>query len=297
MNRYFRQCLVACVVLAATMILTGGARGQAPAPLLDMSKITDAKVKTALEEISAKQAAIKELIVEEMKTTSKNAKGAVAQEMLAKILTRQPNLFYQYEQWTVGVLESKETWTINDGKILWQINQDGPKWIDLMTASMKRKNAAQAEIDKQVAEFKKVHVYRIDLEKMKEAGLLEQFLTMDRIFLNPLSMADPATLKLSGETPTEWTFTANFRNDSNQKSQSPVIGLTGTFNKTHGLCVKWESSYPTGSVTIVTLDKITVNPQPALDDVYFSYQPPEGAVIKETTDNVIASLKKSQRGL
>lgn len=276
--------------------LISAVHGQAPAasPQLDTAKLTDPKTKAAVEEINKKQALIKEVIIEDMKALNKDAKGEIRASLDCKILERRPNGSYRYAKSNGGMTGDAEIYSIQDGKYVWEVQTLSAATVEKMLENAKKQGLPQAQIDSMASSMKGTHISKIDLAKLQQAGVLTTYQVSEGSVLRPLDVVEPASLKLASETPAAWTFTANPKSNAPSASAaapatSSSMAMTLVINKANGICAKMEIIEPTGT-SLVTMDKITVNPAPPIPDSYFTYTPAADVSVTDSTDAVIKAL-------
>jgi outer membrane lipoprotein-sorting protein len=250
------------------------------ASLMDLSKARDARTRAALQEIVNKQAAIKEVVIEDHSSTF-TQKGKLIQAASSKIMHRLPGLIYLQTKNTAhpGDLDG----TVVDGTTLWKIHILGSVSIHQQTERMKKASVAQDEINRRIRQGR-VTRSRIDLQKMRDAGFYDKMIGVSTWYLNPMSVFPVQEWKLVGETPRTWLFTAKFTPvlDKNE----PALTARLTFSKQTGLCVLREMV--NGDIASTdALAGVTVNPAPPIESRMFRYEPPAGADVKDETATFI----------
>ncbi len=277
-----KRCLMLSMILFAA---AGRVFAQAPVQLVDLSKVADSKAALAVEKIGALQAKIKELKIDKLTTVHKMKMRdtLTTDSSTAFVAERRPDLYYKEEHIFGGPFEGSVRAVAVDGKTIWSMTVNGQSYVNLMVMNMQKSKRPQAEIDKWAAENKLI-VTRCDLQRIKEAGDSQVYLNALKYEICPLSIIDPASLKLEKESEQAWVFTASM--------PKPIRGvMTMTFNKSDGMPVRTEARNG-DFYTQITCDKYTINPNPPLKDSLFTYQPDPSQNVADMTERTIQSIKK-----
>lgn len=271
----------ALVMLCAIFALGGGAAAQAPTPasppepLVDMTKISEPKVKEAIEEIGRKVAAINELYVAEF--TPGDPLMPILSNNPAQVIMRRKGGFFMASR---GMnrphpqLTITDMWIMSDTKIFWTVTKGmgvdpkgGDQRIPVVIAT------------------------KVDLDKMRAAGITNKMTETSGHFMefvNPFGGLEPSTLKLSGETTETWTFTAKVLPNEDSQAHGSTVQVV-TVSKQNGLPVKAATE---GRVPVTaTFAKVQVNPNPPVAESYFHFTPPAGAYVIDETDKAIQAAK------
>lgn len=249
---------------------------------IDASKVTDPKVKGAIEEINRKQAVIKEIAIGDVRTTqTKGSETLIA--LTGKSYYRVPDLFCNQFTAVAGMSAGSVSGTASDGKTLWQLTIASPALIENMINRMKANRMPQTEIDTNVKKLK-VECSKLDLDKLRAAGLYDPAASITPMHPDAIYPADQ--WRLESETATTWTFVS----PAEQKGSNKF-----TFSKENGLCVVTQSVRYIDSTPMLgttALGKIEVNPNPPIADSVFKFTPPAGV---EPTDMTEMRLKAKPR--
>ncbi|MCE5228247.1 hypothetical protein LLG95_01440 [bacterium] len=277
-------------IIVSSLVFFAAAGGycQTVAPQTDLAKVTDLRTRAALGEIAKKQAAIREIVIDDYTSTIMQ-KGKIVQEGKAIVRHRLPDLLY---------IEAKNTGApgdvdgvVYDGKWQWGMHVMGPVRINQQIERMKQANMAQADIDKTIQQIK-VSRSKIDLQKMREAGFYDKVFGSRIWYLYPMKALPVREWRLVGESPDAWLFMVKFMQPAAQNSPDIIAKLE--FSKANGLCVRREMG--TGDmVNIDTIAAVTVNPARPIDNKFFKYEPPAGAIVTDRTDAMLKTFQKAMK--
>lgn len=286
----FIVLLALCASAFAAAVGGQVARGSAADPNkpsdIRVSRITDPQAKAAVQQIFKKQAEIKEVVVEDLESRVWEKRGTITHNK-GQFSWRGPNmLFVKYSD-----LHGKTPGTIHgmalDGATAWELMIPSKRALESIAENMKQANKPEAEIDDTLKK-KKMSIVKVDLEALRQKGIYDKYVYPLEAFRRLFNPVDPATLKLAGETDAEWVLTAKSRKDR-RSSDYGKDTIRMTVKKDSGLCVRYEytSNNENGYCSLVTIDKITINPVTPIADSVFKFEPPAGADVKDETENKI----------
>ncbi len=256
--------------------------------LIDKTKVQDPALKEVLQQIEGKLAAIKEYsYVEEVSSMVKMGEMAYRE----KRCFRRPNLFFSKLTQTKHILLDmigSVTYSVVDGKNLWKYVQNAPGSGKLMVERIKAKGKfPPAEIEKMIKRHETPKIYKYDLQRMRQAGYpAEDTMVRSGTILNPFRPCDMATLKLDRQDASVWVFVA--------KPNRPIMGtrfLRLTINKNDGILRKVEFLDAKGKILSTrSISNVRLNTD--LSKTFFTFSPPAGIEIKDSTEDIIRSLQR-----
>lgn len=252
----------------------------AVAPLVDMTKISDPKLKAAIEEIARKVAGINEIFISEFRTNDPLL--PLVSNNPAQVILRRNGYYFLCSR---GLNKPQKAFTVNT---LWMINDRRVFWTVLEGMGA---DPAGGAVKKRVT-----LVTKVDIDKVRAAGIRNDITSdtedFDR-FTNPFSSLDPASLKLVAESSREWTFTGNLLQDGEAIAHGAKTAKL-TISKLNGLTVKNTTD---GKIPVTeTLDKVHVNLNPPVPDTYFKYTPPPDAYVLDATTQTIEQGRQKWGG-
>jgi hypothetical protein len=168
-----------------------------------------------------------------------------------------------------------------DGTTGWEYLQTPAGAGQKMVAAM-RKNLSEAEKADIIRRHEAPHVWRTDLQRLREAGVWETRIWPEwEPLLVPFNLCDMATLKLESEDEGQWVFSAK-----PIALAKAVERLTLTIGKTDGILREIRGILADGAgENIQRISNLVLNPD--LPDETFAFTPPEGVEMTDATDGDI----------
>lgn len=243
----------------------------------------DAKVQAALGEITRKQDLIKELVIDDY-TSTETTNGAITFATVGKIMLRPPDFKFHQFKITRGKKVGQITGTALNREEYWKMEIPSPIMLRQMKEQM-LPGMGEEGAEKYLESFKKVKYTKLEVPRLREAGVYEKF--RYDWFLHPYKKHPAAGWRLINETPAYWIFTTK------------MSGETGSahfaFSKENGLCVR--ADFDQGAVkSTIMMNKVTINPATPIPDSVFEFTPPADADVRNYTQANIEGLRAGTIG-
>jgi hypothetical protein len=184
--------------------------------------------------------------------------------------------------WMTGQVRDK----VVDGTTEWEYLQT-PSGAGQELVAAVGKNLSEAEKAERIRLHEAPHVFRTDIQRLREAGIWEKRIWPEwEQLLVPFNLCDMSTLKLESEVEGQWVFSAK-----------PVARLkrieriTLTIAKTDGVLREMRGSLADGEgENVQRISNLVLNPE--LPDETFQFTPPEGVEQSDSTDSTINMVLK-----
>ena len=202
-----------------------------------------------------------------------------------QIVFRRPGFLFSKETQFEHVLKDmigQLTWNYDDGKtriVHTQKAQGSEKFL-----IERMQGLPEQSLQDLIKKHRTPKAYKYDLNQFRQAGIEPEIVWPKGRLINPFSSYDPAKLRLAKETEDAWEFSARPR-----YPMPGVAEIRVTIRKKDGVLRKIRF-YGSENSTM-SFSEPNINPEPKIDDQLFIYKQPPGTVVKDSTPDLIESLK------
>ena len=170
-----------------------------------------------------------------------------------------------------------------DGTTGWEYLQTPAGAGQKMVAAM-RKDLPEAEKADIIRRHEAPHVFRTDIQRLREAGVWEtRIWPRWEQLLVPFNLCDMSTLKLESEDEGQWIFSAK-----PIALAKGVERITLTIGKMDGILREIRGTLTKGGENVQRISNLVLNPD--LPEETFAFTPPEGVEMTDSTDMDINSV-------
>ncbi len=240
-----------------------------------------------VDEIMAKNNAVRSYTcVWDGSETSKITKGPRAGQM-AEYAFHEERAFKRPDRLRVKLTQVKHAMAGLTGQVRDQVIDGATCWDYLQTPSgagqelvaAMRKDLPEAEKADIIRRHEAPHVWRKDIQRLREAGIWETRVWHEwERLLVPFNLCDMSTLKLESEDEGQWVFSAKPIAFAKR-----IERITLTIAKTDGVLREMRSSLAEdGGENVQRISDFVLNPD--LPDETFAFTPPEGVELTDSTD-------------
>ncbi len=176
-----------------------------------------------------------------------------------------------------------------DGATCWDYLQTPAGAGQKMVAAM-RKNLSEAEKTDIIRRHEAPHVFRNDIQRLREAGVWETHVLPEwERLLVPFKLCDMSTLKLESEDEDQWVFSAK-----PIRLMKFYERITLTIAKADGILREMRGTLADGAgENVQRISNLVLNPD--LPDATFAFTPPEGVEMTDSTDMNINRVLSENR--
>lgn len=273
---------VSVIAALLMLVVTTQVRAQGK---LDLSKVKDEKVKTALGRIQEKQALIKEILIDDISTTQ-SKDGKVVSIATGKVVQKLPDMVYEQTKVVSGYNVGRAHGSACDGKTKYVIEIAGKATLDNVIRHVKEMGGDQDSINAEI-KANRIRYGKADMQKARETG--RYTLHNSTPWFRPDFDFSASMWTIEAETPTQWIFkTASYAGKPGQVKAYPVKLV---FSKETGLCIMRE--YDNRGIHVIeAIGKVTINPEKPIDEKTFHFEIPANIDpddVEDYTDNYAES--------